>query len=64
MIEAARKHKRMVQVGSQSRSTPHKMEAIAKLQDGVIGKLTNPRESATSGAFPSARSLTLPPLRA
>ena len=39
MIEAARKYKRMVQVGSQSRSTPHKMEAIAKLQDGVIGKL-------------------------
>src|SRR5688572_32366090 len=28
MIEAARKYKRMVQVGSQSRSTPHKMEAI------------------------------------
>ena len=39
MIEAARKYKRMVQVGSQSRSTPHKMEAIAKLHDGVIGKL-------------------------
>lgn len=39
MIEAARKYKRMVQVGSQSRSTPHKMEAIAKLQDGIIGKL-------------------------
>ena len=39
MIEAARKYKRMVQVGSQSRSTPHKIEAIAKLQDGVIGKL-------------------------
>jgi predicted dehydrogenase len=39
MIEAARKYKRMVQVGSQSRSTPHKIEAIAKLHDGVIGKL-------------------------
>ena len=26
MIEAARKYKRMVQVGSQSRSTPHKIE--------------------------------------
>src|SRR5690606_30731613 len=35
----ARKYNRMVQVGSQSRTTPHKMEAIAKLQDGVIGKL-------------------------
>ena len=39
MIEAARKYKRMVQVGSQSRSTPHKIEAMAKLHDGVIGKL-------------------------
>src|SRR3954449_7523904 len=39
MIEAARKYKRMVQIGSQSRSTPHKIEAIAKLQDGVIGTL-------------------------
>ena len=39
MIEAARKYNRMVQVGSQSRSTPHKIEAIAKLHDGVIGKV-------------------------
>jgi predicted dehydrogenase len=39
MVEAARKYNRMVQVGSQSRSTPHKIEAIAKLQDGAIGPL-------------------------
>ena len=39
MVEAARKYNRIVQVGSQSRSTPHKIEAIAKLQDGVIGPL-------------------------
>jgi predicted dehydrogenase len=39
MVEAARKYNRMVQVGSQSRSTPHKIEAMAKLHEGVIGPL-------------------------
>jgi predicted dehydrogenase len=39
MVEAARKYKRMVQVGSQSRSTPHKMKAIALLREGIIGKV-------------------------
>jgi len=39
MIEVARKTRRMVQVGSQSRSTPHKMQAMKLLQEGVIGKV-------------------------
>jgi predicted dehydrogenase len=39
MIAAARKHKRMMQVGSQSRSTPLKMEAMKLLHDGAIGKI-------------------------
>ncbi len=39
MIAAARKYKRMVQVGSQSRSTPHKIRAMQLLRDGVIGEL-------------------------
>ena len=39
MVEAARKYKRMVQIGSQSRSTPHKMKAIGLLKEGVIGKV-------------------------
>ena len=37
MVEVARKTQRMVQVGMQSRSTPHKMRAIQTLRDGVIG---------------------------
>ena len=52
MIEAARKYKRMVQVGSQSRSQPHKRLAIELLGQGVIGKVYmvkglcfNPRKS-------------------
>ena len=39
MVEAARKYKRMVQVGSQSRTIPHKMKAIQMVRDGEIGQL-------------------------
>ena len=39
MIEAARKYKRMVQVGTQSRSIEHKVKAIELLRDGVIGEI-------------------------
>ncbi|MGC8882044.1 MAG: Gfo/Idh/MocA family protein [Bryobacteraceae bacterium] len=39
MIEVARETKRMVQIGSQSRSTPHKIRAIQQLQNGIIGPL-------------------------
>jgi len=37
MVEAARKYKRMVQVGMQSRSIIHKRRAIELLRQGVIG---------------------------
>ena len=39
MIETARRTGRMVQVGSQSRSIAHKMEAIKMLHEGAIGKI-------------------------
>jgi len=39
MIEAARKYKRMVQVGTQSRTIQHKIKAIELLRDGVIGEI-------------------------
>jgi predicted dehydrogenase len=52
MIEAARKYNRMVQVGSQSRSTPYIRRAMELLGEGVIGKVYeakglcfNPRKS-------------------
>jgi predicted dehydrogenase len=38
MIEAARKYKRMVQIGTQNRSSPNVMEGIRRLKEGVIGK--------------------------
>ena len=39
MVAAARKYKRMVQVGSQSRSIGHKMKAMKLLHEGAIGQL-------------------------
>ena len=43
MVAVARKYGRMVQVGMQSRSTPHKIPAIQMLKDGVIGSSTRQR---------------------
>ncbi len=39
MMKVAAETKRMVQVGSQHRSTPFKMKGIAALQGGIIGKV-------------------------
>jgi predicted dehydrogenase len=39
MIDAARKYKRMVQIGSQGRSASHKIKAVQLLKEGVIGKV-------------------------
>src|SRR5207244_7678085 len=39
MIEAARKYGRIVQVGSQGRSSPNRQRAMHLLHEGVIGKL-------------------------
>src|SRR5262245_7167987 len=38
MVEAARKHKRYVQMGNQRRSWPKVMEAMEKVRSGVIGR--------------------------
>jgi len=39
MVQAARKYRRMVQVGTQNRSSPNVVEGIRRLKEGVIGKL-------------------------
>ena len=39
LIEVSRATKRMMQVGSQHRSNPFKMEAMAAIQGGLIGKV-------------------------
>src|SRR6266567_4552831 len=40
MVAAARKHKRVVQMGNQRRSWPWVIEAIARIRDGQIGRVT------------------------
>lgn len=40
MVEAARKHKRVVQMGNQRRSFEKVREAMQRLHEGVIGKVT------------------------
>ena len=37
MVEAARKHNRVVQLGTQSRSLPHVRKAIELIRDGALG---------------------------
>jgi predicted dehydrogenase len=37
MVEAARRHKRVMQVGTQSRSAEHVLKAMQALREGVIG---------------------------
>ncbi len=39
LVQAARKYKRVVQMGNQRRSSPAVMEAVQKLREGVIGKV-------------------------
>jgi predicted dehydrogenase len=43
MVAAARKYNRMVQVGSQSRTTGHKIRAMQLLREGVIGNVYHAR---------------------
>ncbi len=43
VVRAARKYNRMVQVGSQSRSMPHKMRAIQLINEGAIGQVYHAR---------------------
>jgi len=40
MVEAARKHNRVVQTGSQQRSAPHFQKVVGMIQSGRIGKVT------------------------
>jgi predicted dehydrogenase len=60
MIEAARRHRRIVQVGTQSRSTEHVRAAMDRLQNGAIGdilvaKVWNSQRRSTIGhAEPTA----------
>jgi predicted dehydrogenase len=43
MVDAARRHNRVVQLGTQSRSAPHVLKAIELIRDGAIGRVLETR---------------------
>ena len=53
-VKAARKYKRVVQVGTQNRSAPYNMAALKLIRDGALGKLHLVRvfNMKTRGAVP------------
>src|SRR5207244_2125439 len=52
MVEAARKHDRVVQTGSQQRSGPHYQEAVKLIREGAIGPVHKISASYTRNAMP------------
>ena len=52
MLQAARKHNRCVQMGSQRRSSPTMMQAIELLREGVIGRVYQSRSWYNSARGP------------
>src|ERR1700751_5145297 len=38
LVEAQQKYRKLVQMGTQQRSSPHTIEIIAKIHDGIIGR--------------------------
>ncbi|MBI4585342.1 MAG: Gfo/Idh/MocA family oxidoreductase [Planctomycetes bacterium] len=63
MLQAARKHKRAVQVGCQSRSGRHFAEAMEYLRTGALGKVTFARawESTKQGPIGYPKDCDPPP---
>src|SRR5574341_560784 len=52
MLEAARKHNRVVQTGSQQRSGPHYQKAVKLIQEGRIGPVHKISAGYTRNAMP------------
>ncbi|QDT02255.1 Inositol 2-dehydrogenase [Rubripirellula lacrimiformis] len=53
MVKAARKYKRVVQVGTHRRSSPQYAELATRVQDGLIGKVCMSRAYRLSNMAPS-----------
>src|SRR6185437_7567569 len=52
MVDVARRHRRVVQVGTQQRSGPHYQKARELVQGGHIGEVTSVRTSASRNVMP------------
>jgi predicted dehydrogenase len=60
LLAAARKHKRLVQHGTQRRSWPAEREAIERLRGGVIGRVLFARAAHTGIRSPIGRGKPVP----
>jgi len=56
LVQAQQKHRKLVQLGTQQRSSPHTIEIVGKLREGIIGRTyfgkawyVNTRESIGTG---------------
>jgi predicted dehydrogenase len=63
MVAAARKHRRVVQVGTQRRSMPAVVEGIEKLRAGAIGRVLFSRSwyNSTRGSIGRGKLVAAPP---
>ncbi len=63
MVEAMRKHRRIVQLGTQARSSPRMMEAIEFVRSGALGRVLVAKawESARQGSIGSPPDTDPPP---
>lgn len=52
MLAVARRHKSIVQIGTQQRSGPHYQRARELIRSGVLGKITSVRMQACRNIFP------------
>ena len=57
IVEAAEKYKRIVQHGTQNRSSPNIVEAVQKLKEGVIGRVYLARGVAFKGPRPNTGTI-------
>jgi len=60
MVEAARKHQRVVQVGSQQRSGAHYLKALQLIREGSIGKLHHVSVGFTRNVLPGFKPKDAP----
>jgi predicted dehydrogenase len=61
ILAAARRHKRVVQVGTQRRSTPHLIEAMNLVKEGKLGKIAHVEMCCYSSRNPQNPPDTAPP---
>ena len=59
MVDAARRHNRIVQTGSQQRSGPHYIQAVKLIQDGGLGQIHRIHAGMQRNIYPGLRPVAL-----